>query len=88
MIITTIRTGPGTFTVLEDGVATAFGIINGSHGYRGNGAGNTYGITKNGELVRWIGSLQSCKKLAARWHAAEAAKARHGSPDRAFGTEG
>lgn len=66
-MMTTQRVANGEFKVLLNGEPTRFTIINGSHGYRGNGATNTYGIVAPNVAPVWVGSLQSAKKLVAVW---------------------
>jgi hypothetical protein len=67
-MMTTERTGNGTFNVLWDGERTRYTIVNGSLGVSGRGR-NTYGIvwgsTKSER--RWLGSLASCKKAVSHW---------------------
>jgi len=61
--MTTKRAASGQFDVYLNGFQTEFSIVNGSLGLSGHGV-NTYGITnsKTGQ-VRWIGTLQACKKI-------------------------
>jgi hypothetical protein len=65
-MLTTVKTAPGEFNVCWNGQPTDYVIINGSHGFRGLDAPNTYGIMRGGN-VRWIGSLASTKKICAVW---------------------
>ena len=51
----------GEFEVLFNGHPTEYSIINGSKGASGFGQ-NMYGIAKQSNPTRWIGSLQACKK--------------------------
>lgn len=60
-IVTFQKVTTGEFDVLVDGRKTAYSIVNGSKGMSGYGR-NVYGIVKEGASVRWIGSLQTCKK--------------------------
>lgn len=55
----------GIFDAYVDGVKTPYGIVNGCLGMTGRDTINTYGVTKNGVLVRWLGPLNTCKKMAA-----------------------
>lgn len=59
--VTFERVATGHFDVLLDGAKTRFSIINGSAGVSGHGL-NVYGIA-SGDSVRWIGTLQACKKI-------------------------
>jgi len=52
----------GEFDVLLDGQPTGHHIVNGSKGTSGHGP-NMYGIIKPPGTVRWIGTLQACKKI-------------------------
>ena len=63
MEITFKRVCTGQFDSYLDGVKTAYGIVNGSLGMSGRDTVNTYGVTKNGELVRWLGPLRTCKAM-------------------------
>ena len=66
-MMTTRKTGPGTFDVLFNGQPTKYTIFNGDLGTRGRSLGypNMYGIAR-GESITWVGSLAACKKLLAR----------------------
>jgi hypothetical protein len=67
MAITYKRISNGQFEVLRDGVKLdGYGIVNGSLGVSGHGS-NMYGILRPGKAVRWIGTLQACKKLLSQW---------------------
>jgi hypothetical protein len=52
----------GEFDVLLNGQKTGFGIVNGSKGLSGQ-TENVYGITKRDGSIRWIGTLQTAKKI-------------------------
>lgn len=62
MEITTQRVSNGFFHVYADGVKTEWKIINGSLGLSGNGS-NMYGVYKNADKPKWLGSLARCKKV-------------------------
>lgn len=67
--ITVKCTGPGEFRVYNDGADTGIFIWNGSLGFSGRNAGNTYGIQyKHSQTPPvWCGSLASAKKLGIVW---------------------
>ncbi len=51
----------GIFDCYLDGIKTQYQIINGSAGLTGRDTINTYCIAKNGELVKALGPLRTCK---------------------------
>jgi hypothetical protein len=60
-VITFEKVVTGNFDVLINGKPSGRTIINGSLGLSGN-TQNVYGITGT-KGVRWIGTLQACKKI-------------------------
>lgn len=67
MTVEITREFTGHFIATRDGAPSKYEIINGSLGSTGRGF-NMYGI-KNTETgaIRWIGTLQACKKLVRHW---------------------
>jgi hypothetical protein len=65
--IAVLRTGPGEFVVTVGGAHTNITIWNGSMGFRGNGAGNTYGVQQGEGKIIWAGTLQQAKKWGIAW---------------------
>lgn len=63
--LTTKRESPGHFKVFWNGVDTNYEIINDDLGCSGRAA-NVYGIIgAEIKVVKWIGTLQACKKILA-----------------------
>ena len=60
--VTFNRVANGEFTVLNNGIATEYRILNGCLGMSGNGA-NVYIITKNGEKKQTGLTLAKAKKV-------------------------
>ena len=60
-VVTFQKITTGEFDVLLNGNKTEYFIVNGSKGLSGY-TENVYGIRKAGG-VRWIGTLQACKKI-------------------------
>jgi hypothetical protein len=60
--VTFCKVTTGEFDVLVDGAKSGYTITNGSRGLSGQ-TENVYGIIKPGGSVRWIGTLQACKKV-------------------------
>lgn len=60
--VTFQKVATGQFDVYLDGVKTNRGIVNGSLGLSGLDK-NMYGIVRGDGSVKWIGTLQSCKKI-------------------------
>ena len=62
-MMTTTKLGSGYFSVLWNGEATEYTIVNGSLGQSGN-EHNMYGISNalTGRM-NWQGSIQKCKSL-------------------------
>lgn len=65
------KEAPGEFRVYRGETPTRINIINGSHGFTGSGAANTYGVQLGNKVV-WAGSLNDAKKLALQWASARA----------------
>lgn len=65
MTLSTIRTAPGEFKVLWNGADTGYTIVNGSRGLSDRDTPNMYGFVKPDGSHKWIGTLQSCKKILA-----------------------
>ena len=61
--VTFKRVRNGEFESYLDGVKTPWKIYNGSLGLSGRDTVNTYGITKDGMNVKWLGPLRSCKSM-------------------------
>lgn len=59
--VTFQRVANGEFHSFANGVKTPYVIVNGSHG--SPGVPNIYGITKDMNTAKWIGTLQACKKI-------------------------
>lgn len=57
------RVQTGVFDVLVDGAKTDYQIVNGSMGVSGRDSANIYCIARNGELVKVLGPLNTCKKF-------------------------
>lgn len=62
-MLTTKRISNGEFEVYWNGQKTSFEIINGSLGLSGKDTPNVYGIIQPNKPVKWIGTLQACKKV-------------------------
>ena len=62
--ITTQRVSNGQFDVFANGEKTNWKILNGDLGSSGL-ARNMYGIKKDSDAPKWIGSLSKCKKTIA-----------------------
>ena len=61
--VTFKRIGTGEFESYLNGEKTEFGIVNGCLGMSGRDTRNIYGVTRNGELVKWLGPLRTCKSM-------------------------
>lgn len=64
MNITWNRVAPGEFDALVDGERNGWQVINGSHGFTGSGAANTYGIAAPNGNIKWVGKLHDAKGMA------------------------
>lgn len=77
-MVTFNRIAPGEFHAIDQhGNDTGWRIVNGSHGFRGRDAANTYGFfhADRQPRPRWVGPIKSAKRLVIMAVSASIAKA-------------